>query len=171
MAWLILLIGVFAILWLLIDGIVFAYKRPKPSASVEPRSRPVRRPPHVAAELRPLLNRPDVLVIDVETTGLGDRAEVLSVAAVDTTGRVLLDAVCLPQGCIPAEASDLHGLTRARLRARGARSWPEVHPEVATLLLRACAVLAWNAEFDRRLLEQTAERHGLRCHRPRGSAP
>ena len=50
------------------------------------------------AELRPLLNRTDVLVVDVETTGFGDRAEVLAVAVIDTTGRVLLDTVSMPQG-------------------------------------------------------------------------
>ena len=63
-------------------------------------------------ELRPLLNRIDVLVVDVETTGLGDRAEVLAIAVIDTTGRVLLDTVSMPQGRIPTEASNVHGLTR-----------------------------------------------------------
>ena len=112
-------------------------------------------------QLRTLLNRPDVLVVDVETTGFGDRAEVLAVAAIDTTGRVLLDTVSLPQGRIPTEASNVHGLTRPRLRSMGARPWPEVHRELAELLRGASVVLAWNVEYDRRLLDQTAKRHGL----------
>ena len=119
------------------------------------------RGPNVAAVLRPLLDRPDVLVIDVETTGFGERAEVLAVAVIDTTGRVLLDTVSLPQGRIPTEASDVHGLTRARLRSMGARPWPPVHAELRPLLFGAHVALAWNAEYDRCLLEQTAERHGL----------
>ena len=67
------------------------------------------------------LNRTDVLVVDVETTGFGDRAEVLAVAVIDTTGRVLLDTVSMPQGRIPTDASNVHGLTRPRLRSMGAR--------------------------------------------------
>ena len=111
--------------------------------------------------LRPLLNRPDVLVIDVETTGLGERAEVIAIAVIDTTGRVLLNTVSLPQGRIPTKASDVHGMTRARLRSMGARPWPEVHAELRPLLLGAHIALAWNAEYDCRLLEQTAGRHEL----------
>ena len=112
-------------------------------------------------ELRPLLNRPDVLVVDVETTGLGDRAEVLAIAVIDTSGRVLLDTVSMPQGRIPTEASDVHGLTRPRLRSMGARPWPEVHGELVELLRGAKIVIAWNVEYDSRLLHQTAKRHGL----------
>ena len=115
----------------------------------------------VAAELVTLLDRSDVLVVDVETTGFGKRAEVLAVAVIDTTGRVLLDTVSLPQGPIPRDASAVHGLTRDRLRSMGARPWPEVHADVAALVGAAAAVLAWNADYDRRLLAQTAERHGL----------
>ena len=111
--------------------------------------------------LAQLLDRHDVLVIDVETTGLGPCAEVLAVAAVDTTGRVLIDSVSLPHGPIARAASDVHGLTRARLRAMGARAWPEVHAELAPLLEGAASLIAWNAEFDRGMLEQTSERNGL----------
>ena len=121
-----------------------------------PRERKVR-----VAELRPLLNRTDVLVVDVETTGFGDRAEVLAVAVIDTTGRVLLDTVSMPQGRIPTDASNVHGLTRSRLRSMGALPWPKVHRELVELLRDASVVVAWNVEFDRRLLHQTAKRHGL----------
>ena len=137
-------------------------RKPTRPHGVGPRSLP-RQTPNVADVLRPLLNRPDVLVIDVETTGLGERAEVLAVAVIDTTGRVLLDTVSLPQGQgpIPRGASDVNGLPRAKLRSMGARPWPAVHVELRPLLFGAHAALAWNADFDRRLLEQTAERHGL----------
>ena len=42
-----------------------------------------------------------------------------------------------------------------------ARPWPEVHRELAELLRGASVVVAWNVEYDRRLLHQTAKRHGL----------
>ena len=88
-------------------------------------------------------------MIDTETTGLGHRSEVLEVAVIDTAGRVILDTVSLPQGRIPRDASDVHGLTRARLRTMGARPWPAVHAELALLLEDASSMIAWNAEFDR----------------------
>ena len=34
------------------------------------------------------LDRPDVLIIDTETTGLGNKAEVIEVAVLDTTGAI-----------------------------------------------------------------------------------
>ena len=83
-----------------------------------------------------------MLVVDVETTGFGRRAEVLAVAVIDTTGPVLLDTVSLPQGPMPSDASDVHGFTRARLRSMGARPWPAVYAEVAALLRGAAMVIA-----------------------------
>ena len=109
----------------------------------------------------PWLDRPDVLILDTETTGLGERAEVIEVAAIDTTGAVRYEAMSLPVGRISAGAARVNGLTRRKLKAGGARPWPEVHAELASLFRSAAAVLAWNADFDRRLLSQTAKRHGL----------
>ena len=118
-----LLIGAAGVLvWWLAQRSIRDRKPTRPHGA-GPRSLP-RQTPNVADVLRLLLNRPDVLVIDVETTGLGERAEVLAVAVIDTTGRVLLDTVSLPQGQIPRGASDVNGLTRAKLRSMGARPWP-----------------------------------------------
>ena len=55
----------------------------------------------------------------------------------------------------------MHGIGREDLRREGARPWPEVHPELVTVLADATCVVGWNVAFDRRLLEQTATRHGL----------
>ena len=156
---LLLIVAAGVLVWWLAQRSIRDRKPTRPPGA-GPRSLP-RRTPNVAAMLRPLLNRPDVLVIDVETTGFGDRAEVLAVAVIDTTGRLLLDTVSLPQGPIPRAASEVHGLTRAKLRSMGARSWPAVHAELRPLLFGARVALAWNAEYDRRLLNQTAKRHAL----------
>ena len=114
-----------------------------------------------SGEWRALLDRPDVLIVDTETTGFGARAEVVEVAVLDTTGAVRFEALSLPEGRIPKAASDIHGLTRDRLKQSGAHPWPEVHGDLVAALDGAALVLAWNAEFDRRLLAQTADRHGL----------
>ena len=90
----------------------------------------------VAADLlRPLLDRHDDLMIEVEGTGGTSHPEALAVAVIDTTGSVLLDTVSLPQGPILARASQM-----------GARPWPDVHAEVEELRRRAPVVIAWDGK-------------------------
>lgn len=109
----------------------------------------------------PLLNRKDVLIVDTETTGLHKRAEVIEVVAVDTTGKVRFNSFSMPQDPIPMAASNIHGLTRPYLKKARAEPWPHVQMRLAPILEQAQTLIAWNAPFDRRLLEQTAARHDL----------
>ena len=107
-----------------------------------------------------LLDRSDVLIVDTETNGLDQQAEVLDVAVVDTRGRVLFTAVFQPDRHDP-QAAAVHGLTPDRLRKLGAGKWAATgHHPVAELLGRAHTILAWNAPFDQRMLDQTAARYG-----------
>ena len=110
-----------------------------------------------------LLNREDVLILDTETTGLDHLAEVIDLAVIDTRGQVRMNVLILPQetGEIKRHAAEVHGLTRRKLIAEGAQQWPAVHEEFVALLDQAQVVLAYNAPFDSRLLEQSARRHGL----------
>ena len=110
----------------------------------------------------PLVDREDVLVLDTETTGLGSSAEVIDLAVIDTTGAVRLDTLIMPNDNIPADASAVHGLTRRMLEKAGAPWWPDVHGRLADVLAGANVVLIYNAEFDTRVLHQTAARHGLK---------
>ena len=108
-----------------------------------------------------LLGRTDVLVLDTETTGFDRNAEVVEITIIDTTGAVRYDSLVMPRGSVPTGASDVHGLTKRVLRKEGARPWPEHHNEVVRLLTQARAVCTYNADYDERLLAQTAEGHGL----------
>ena len=107
------------------------------------------------------VGRSDVLIVDTETTGVGTRSEVIEVAVLDTTGELRLHALSMPQSRIPRAASAIHGLTRARLRDAGAVPWPEIQADVEAVLSQGAMLIGWNAAFDKRLLHQTAERHGL----------
>ena len=108
-----------------------------------------------------LIDRKDVLIVDTETTGLHKRAEVIEVVAVDTTGKVRFKSFSMPQDSIPRAASEIHGLTRPYLKKAGAEPWPHVQMRLAPIVEKAQILIAWNAPFDRRLLEQTAARHDL----------
>ena len=79
----------------------------------------------VAREWHGLLGRRDVLIVDTETTGTGAGAEIVDIAIVDTSGKVVYAEPVLPEGRIPSAASAVHGLTRSRLVAMGARPWAE----------------------------------------------
>ena len=115
----------------------------------------------VARAWTDLLARRDVLILDVETTGLGDSAEVVEIALLDTAGRVVYDAPIMPQGRISKGASDIHGLTRKRLKELGVRPWPEHQTAIAEALGGASVVLAYNLDFDARMVNQTIERYGI----------
>ncbi len=105
-----------------------------------------------------LLERDDVLILDTETTGLKG-AEVIEVALIDTRGALLLDTLVCPKVMtMNPYAERVHGISLSQLE--GKPSWPEVLPEVQRLTERA-TVLAWNAPFDARMLQQTSEAWGL----------
>ena len=114
-----------------------------------------------STDVRDLLDRDDVLLVDTETTGLGDKAEVIEIAAIDSVGNLRLSVLSMPEGRISSGASRVNGLTRKKLKAEGARPWPELHEQVKSVLESVSIVVAWNAPFDVRMLNQTTDRHGL----------
>ena len=114
-----------------------------------------------ARDIPALLDREDVLIIDTETTGVGRRAEVIEIVAIDTTGALRLSALSLPVGPIAHESAEIHGLSLDTLRAEGARPWTEIEEALAAVLRGARCALAWRANFDARVLGQTAAVHNL----------
>lgn len=100
----------------------------------------------------------NALILDTETTGLGDDAEVIEIAVIDCTGEILLDTLVRPSGPVPAEAAGIHGITDAMLA--GAPTWSEIHDRFCALV-RGRQVVAYNRDFDTRVLAQTARRYAL----------
>ena len=100
----------------------------------------------------------DVLVLDTEATGLGEEAQLIEVAVMTLSGRVLLDTLVRPTIAVPRETTLIHGLSDAHLAQ--APRFPEVF---ATLwpLLQGRTVLAYGMAFDYRLLGYNARLHGL----------
>ena len=100
----------------------------------------------------------NALILDTETTGLGDDAEVVELALVDCAGAVLLDTLVRPSGPVPAEAAAIHGITDAMLAE--APTWSEVHDRFCDLV-EGRQVVIYSREFDTRVITQTARRYGL----------
>lgn len=105
----------------------------------------------------------NALILDTETTGLGDDAEVVELAVIDCAGTVLLDTLVRPSGLVPAEAAAIHGIIDAMLA--DAPAWSEIHDRFCDLV-EARQVVIYSREFDVRVISQTARRYGLQT--PRG---
>ena len=106
-----------------------------------------------------LVEREDVLILDTETTGRGQRAEIIEIALIDTTGNERYRSLCKPERPIPITAMRVHKITDRMVA--NATTWVDIHEMVEKLFEQAEYVLAWNADFDERMLRQTAERYEL----------
>lgn len=95
--------------------------------------------------------------LDTETTGLDDMAQAIEIAVVDEAGAVLFESYCRPTVPVDPEAQAVHGIDSSALEA--APSWPEIVYKLQVSLLGRKLVI-FNADFDVRILRQTAKAHG-----------
>jgi DNA polymerase III epsilon subunit-like protein len=98
------------------------------------------------------------VILDTETTGLDGLAEVVQIGVLSPTGEPLLDTLVRPTRPIPPDATAIHGITNAAVAA--APSYPLVHPHLEAAL-RGKMVITYNANYDARLLRQTALLHRM----------
>jgi len=97
-------------------------------------------------------------ILDTETTGLDDQAEIVEISIIDQLGNVIFDSLVKPQKPIPAEATAIHGITNDMVAT--APSWADIHDEVCRIV--SCKPLViYNADYDMRLMAQTAALYGL----------
>lgn len=111
-----------------------------------------------ASWARLLLARSDTVILDTETTDLSSDAEIVQIAIIDLAGTVLLDSLVRPTQPIPARATAIHGITDRAVAA--APTFAELAPRLRELLAGK-TVVAYNAGFDERMLEQSARAHQL----------
>ena len=98
-------------------------------------------------------------ILDTETTGLDDKAEIVEISIIDQLGNVVFDSLVKPQQPIPAEATAIHGITNDMVAT--APSWADIHDEVCRLISSKPLVI-YNADYDMRLMAQTAALYGLK---------
>lgn len=98
------------------------------------------------------------VVLDTETTGLDDQAEIVEICIIDLQGKPLLNTRIHPTRPIPAAATDIHGIRD--IDVQNAPSWADIHDEFCSIIAGR-SVLIYNAEYDVRLLSQTADLHEL----------
>lgn len=98
------------------------------------------------------------LFIDTKTTGLGGDDEIVEICIIDKHGFIMLNTLVKPTKSIPAEATAIHGITDEMVMY--APTWKDIHGSVASLFFEYGFVI-YNANYDARLICQTAKLHGL----------
>lgn len=97
------------------------------------------------------------VLLDTETTGLSGNDEVIELGIIDTDGNTLYHSLFLPNCEIGAGATAVHGITVNDVidAPRFADEWQKIKE-----LLDNKEILIYNAKFDIRMLNQTAQIHG-----------
>jgi DNA polymerase III epsilon subunit-like protein len=105
---------------------------------------------------RKVLDDPNCVVLDTETTGLHDGARIVEIAVLGVDGRVILDSLVNPQVPIPAEATRIHHITDDMVKTA---------PTFSDLLVRLTEALhnrkivVYNRDFDKRRLAIELHHH------------
>ncbi len=112
-----------------------------------------------AAWAQKILETPAAVILDVETTGLDYDAEIVQIAVIDLAGKTLFDSLLRPAGPIPQEATEIHGITDDQVQ--DAPLFVDIYARLSEILAKTSAIIAYNVDFDRRMLQQTCERYEL----------
>jgi len=104
------------------------------------------------------------LILDTETTGLDDSAEVVQIAVIDSDGNVLLDTLVKPSKPIDerGRAFAVHGISNEMVK--DAPTFDQVWDSLVQLLTDGLHVAIYNADFDTRIVEQSAKHVGIKSH-------
>ncbi len=111
-----------------------------------------------------LANKEDYVILDTETTGL-QNAEFVQVSIIDLDGGVLLNTLAKPTCPIEPGAQNVHGISMEQLVA--APTYVDLYPQLEKTV-NGRTILAYNAAFDRGILENTARNHGAPLLKPEG---
>ncbi|AJJ55247.1 exonuclease family protein [Yersinia pseudotuberculosis IP 32953] len=98
------------------------------------------------------------LILDTETTGLDNAAEIVEISIIDCMGNVLLDTLIKPLGFIPSDVEAIHGITNKMVD--NAPHWCDIHEKFIEII-KSRNFVAYNSRFDTRLIYQSAEFSGV----------
>ena len=99
----------------------------------------------------------DLVFLDTETTGLDNTDQIIEIAIVEGTGDVLVDLRLKPSVSIHERAEAVHGISLSDLA--DCPSWPDVEDTIKSALIGRKVVI-YNADFDTRMMKQTANAFG-----------
>src|SRR5919112_4698297 len=107
-----------------------------------------------------LLSGGEFVVLDSETTGLGNPIDFVEVGVLSSRREPLFDSLIKPSCPIDPRASRVHGHTAESLA--GERRFFEFYPDLLDMLW-AKRVVVYNASYDRRVWDAAVGRLGARA--------
>ena len=110
----------------------------------------------VAAEWARAMLAGGFVVFDTETTGFDADDEIIQIGIIDHTGATVFESLIKPAR--PITNSQYHGITDETVK--DAPDFAAVYPAIHAALEHK-RVIAYNADYDWRMLRQEWERHGL----------
>jgi DNA polymerase III subunit epsilon len=99
----------------------------------------------------------NTLILDTETTGLGEKDEIVEVSIINIHGMVLINSLIKPTILMPPSATAIHGISNFELSDA-----PYITAFFDKLinLFKKNYLSIYNAPFDLRLLNQSLKAHG-----------
>ena len=106
-------------------------------------------------------NKNNYIILDTETTGLGDNDVIVQIGIIDIDGNILMDTLIRPtkKNIMDIEATALHRITMEMLK--DAPTFAEVAPQLYKVIDNK-KVLIYNAEYHLRIMRQTAKQDNIR---------
>jgi DNA polymerase-3 subunit epsilon len=117
-----------------------------------------------AQEAAQALLHTDFIIIDTETTGFSKTDQVIQFSALSRHA-LLLNVLIKPSVEISAESILVHGIDQEAVE--NAVIFPDIYPAILSLFKKESpenmikTIIAYNADFDIRLINQTAAAYGL----------
>lgn len=113
---------------------------------------------------RNMLETPDAVILDTETTGLMEGemrnpdAEIVELAIISVSGKVLYNSRFKPRFLIPQRTTDIHGISN-----QAVKNSPKFSKEFQKILaiISGKIVISYNARFDGKVLANTCRLHKL----------
>jgi DNA polymerase III epsilon subunit-like protein len=97
------------------------------------------------------------MILDTETTGFGNSDDIIEVAAVTPRGEILINCLIQPGRRIPLESTRITGIADSMVA--GNLGFRAAWEQALAAHCGARGVIAYNAPFDIRMLQQNILRH------------
>ena len=101
-----------------------------------------------------VLQDPNLIILDTETTGLDGDAEVVQIAIIDGNGNILFNSLVKPLRGIRSEALAINHITEAMVE--NAPTFKDIFPTLQKIIEDKRLVI-YNANYDMRVMHQSGD--------------